>query len=42
MKKERWGICGWCNQKIKSETKNQENLIKHLEEFHNDFSHKRK
>jgi len=42
MKKERWGICKWCSQKIKSETKKKEKLIQHLEEYHKDFQHKRK
>jgi len=41
MRKKRYGICGWCGQRIESETKKQEKLIEHLEKSHNDFLHKR-
>lgn len=42
MKKERYGVCKWCGQIIKSETKKQEKLVEHLKRCHNDFNHKKK
>jgi len=41
MAKKRFRNCGWCGQKIVSQTRELKELKEHLERQHGDFQHKR-